>query len=550
MSRPFSTGAISDLRRQEQEKNYSDQVVYDYLFVGSGVAALTAASLFAKASNKVCLLEAHDVPGGYAHTFEMNDFHFCAQVHYIWGCAPGQRVFEFLKKLGLEKQITFNSYDPKSYDVMSLPDGKKVGIPYGFDKLVENIEKSYPGEGAAVKKFIKVVEKISQEMARFPAEGPTWWDYLTKGFRFLTLFKYRNKTVQDLFDECRVGKEAQSILAGNSGDFMCPPNELSLFGYIGLLNGYNEGAYYPYKHFKHFIETLAHFIESHKECHIFYETEVNEFIREGKTIKGVRTANGKTFFAKNVICNMDPKKAVQMIGEEFFAPIKESVSYEYSPSSFNIYLGLKDLNLRDFGFGNFNIWHIGQWDTNKMWKDMMNSDYENPLIFLSTPTLHSNYPGVAPAGCQILEIVTSANYDHFKNLREKGEVFYQKEKRQLANHLIDIVEKRYIPNLREHIALKVVGSPLTNESFCLAPFGNCYGSNMTPENLGLNRLKADSPFENFYFCNASSGYPGVFGTIYTGQELYMKLSHDKYYDPTKAPKTEEAIDFAVNCLEH
>ena len=505
MSRPFSTGAISAIRREQQEKNFSAKVPYDYLFVGCGMAALTAASLFAKAQKKVAILEAHDVPGGYAHSFEMNDFHFCAQVHYIWGCAPGQRIYEFLKKIGLEKEISFNSYNPESYDVMSLPDGKRVGIPYGFSHLVENIERAYPGQGKGVAKFIKVIEKVAKEMARFPAEGPTWWDYLTKSFRFLTLLKYRNRTLQDLFDECRVEKEAQAILCGNSGDFMCPPNELSIFGYVGLFNGYNEGAYYPTKHFKHFTETLAHFIESKPDCHIYYETEVVEFIRQDNVIKGVKTADGKAFFAKNVICNMDPQKASEMIGKTYFTPIKESLSYKYSPSSFNIYLGVKGLDLRDYGFGNFNIWHIGEWDANKMWKEMMDSRYEKPLIFLSTPTLHSDYPGVAPEGCQILEIVTSANYAHFKAIRDKGEAHYQKEKRNLANHLIDIIETKYVPNLRAHIALKVVGSPLTNESFCLAPFGNCYGSHMTPENMSLKRLKADSRWKTSTFAMQVQG---------------------------------------------
>jgi phytoene dehydrogenase-like protein len=544
LSRPFSTGALTALRKEKQQEAYSKNIIYDYVFVGCGMATLTAASLFAKAQKKVCILEAHDVPGGYAHTFEMNDFHFCAQVHYIWGCAPGQRIYEFLKKIGLEKEIVFNSYDPNSYDVMSLPDGKRVSIPYGFEKLIDHIEKSYPGQGVGARKFIEVIEKISKELAAFPSEGLSFWEYLTKGFRFLTLFRYRNKTVQDVFDECLVGKEAQSVLAGNSGDFMCPPNELSIFAYIGLFNGYNEGAYYPVKHFKHLTETLANFIESHADCHIFYETEVFSFLREGDEIQGVETKEGKRFFGKNVICNMDPQKAVKMIGEEFFSSMKESVSYQYSPSSFNIYLGVKDLDLRDFGFGNFNIWHIGQWDTNKMWEEMMRADYEEPLIFLSTPTLHSEFPGIAPSGCQILEIVTSANHEHFRALREKGEVHYQKAKRELANHLIEIVEKKYVPNLRSHIALKVVGSPLTNESFCLAPFGNCYGSHMTPENMGVKRLKADSPFKNFYFCNASSGYAGVFGAVYAGQELYMKLSSDRYYDPKMAPTREEAIAFA------
>ena len=74
-------------------------IIPDYLVIGSGLAALSASALLVKAGYKVTMLEAHTAAGGYAHTFEVDHFQFCAQVHYIWGCAPGQTIYEFLKKL-------------------------------------------------------------------------------------------------------------------------------------------------------------------------------------------------------------------------------------------------------------------------------------------------------------------------------------------------------------------------------------------------------------------------------------------------------------------
>ncbi len=542
----YSTGHLSKEQLQEQERLYHLGLKYDYLFIGSGVSALTAAALYAHAGYSVCLLEAHDVPGGYAHTFEMNDFHFCAQVHYIWGCAPGQRIYEFLKKIGLEKEIEFQSYNPKCYDVISLPDGKRVGIPYGYEKLIDNVEAAYPGQGQGVKNFIGVIRKISQELAQFPSEPPKWWEYLTKAHRFFNLIRYRNKTLQNVLDECGVQKEAQAILSGNSGDFMCPPEELSIFAFIGLFNGYNEGAYYPTKHFKHFTERLARFIQEHKNCHIFYETEVSKINIENNKVTSVETKDGKRFQSNTCVCNMDPQKASRMIGQEKFPKdFQKPLAYRYSPSSFNIYLGVKDIDLRDYGMGNFNIWHVGDWDANAMWKKMMANNYDNPLIFMSTPTLHTKTGGLTPDNSQILEVVTSASYDHFKNIRAQDEALYRKEKRKLENQLLDIVEEKYVPGLRKHISLKVVGTPMTNESFCYAPYGNCYGSHMLPENM-TQRLSADTPWDNFFWCNASSGYASVFGAVYTGTELYMKLSKDRFFETEKAPSTEKAIAYATS----
>ncbi|MEZ4087599.1 MAG: NAD(P)/FAD-dependent oxidoreductase [Candidatus Gracilibacteria bacterium] len=532
MAKKHSTTALTAEDHKMQDERYAQGHEYDYVFVGTGNSALVAAALLANAGKKICMLEAHDIPGGYAQTFEMGNFKFCAQVHYIWGCAPGGLIYEFLKKVGLEKDITFEVMGPEFYDLMAMPDGKKVGIPYGFDKLVENIEKDYPGEKEKVEKFCKTIDDLRDEMARFPNRPLTLLDYITKWPQFLKMIKYRKKTVQDLFDECGLSKEAQAILCANAGDFMLPPNRLSLFSYAGLFGGYNTGSYYPTKHFKYYVDRLASFITDHEGCHIYYETKVTKFdVKNGK-IAGVETEDGKRFEAKeNFVCNMDPQSAAKMIGWEYFsAKQKEQLSYEYSQSGVVIYLGLKKgFDLREHGFGSFNIWHLEQWDMNKMWDEMAVGDFSNPWVFLSTPTLHTHEGGNSPDDQQILELASYIEYKPFKERADKSYKDYVELKMKIADRMIDLVEEKYIPNLRDNVEVKVVGSPMTSEDFVMAPVGNAYGSAMTVQNVSAGRLKAETPFSNLWWCNASSGYAGMYGTAATGVNLYMQLTGDEYY---------------------
>ena len=84
-----STGALTTKQKQQQDTIYEQNHQYDYVLVGTGMAALSVGCLLVNAGKKVCFIEAHDVPGGYAHTFRMKDYYFCAQVHYIWGL-PGK----------------------------------------------------------------------------------------------------------------------------------------------------------------------------------------------------------------------------------------------------------------------------------------------------------------------------------------------------------------------------------------------------------------------------------------------------------------------------
>jgi all-trans-retinol 13,14-reductase len=543
MAKKSSTGELTPEQHAKQDQVYAQNHQYDYVIIGTGSSALTAGALLANAGHKVCMLEAHDVPGGYCHTFKMGDYEFCAQVHYIWGCAPGGKIYEFLKRIGLEKDITFELFEKDGYDHMAMPDGKRVKIPYGWDKLIANVVAAYPDQQEPMEKFIHVIKKLREEFRYFPDRQLTWKDYL-KAYKFPYILKYRLATLQDLYNETGLSKEAQAVLCANAGDFMLPPEKLSLFCYLGLFGGYNTGAYYPTKHFKYYIRRLAQFITDHPGCHIYYETPVSKInVAEGK-ITSVETSNGKTFTAKNFICNADPKKMSELIGKQYFPKTEQKkLDYEYSQAGVMIYLGLKDIDLRDYGFGSFNIWHLEQWDMNQMWREMAQVNFTKPWIFLSTPTLHTPEGGTTPSPKhQILEIAAYTEYQPFKDAKDKSYAEYTKLKLKVADRMLQIVEEKYIPNLRKHIVVQSIGTSTTNEDFVLAPVGNAYGSNMTPEQVSGTRLKAKTPFPNFFWCNASSGWAGMYGTVATGLNLYMDLTGDRFYANDKSPSDEELVN--------
>lgn len=533
MAKKHSTTALTAEQKQAQDARYAEGHKYDYVIVGTGSSALTVGALLANQGYKICMLEAHDIPGGYLQSFKMGDYAFCAQVHYIWGAAPGGKIYEFLKRIGLEKDITFNLMDTKGYDVMAMPDGKRVQIPYGFEKLVENIEAAYPGQGAGVKRFTDALEKIRKEMAFFPNRKLTWMDYLTKAYKMPTVIKYRNATVQDLYNEFNVGKEAQTVLMANAGDFMEPPERLSIFMFAALFGGYNTGSYYPTKHFKYYVDRLVQFITDHPGCHVYYETEVTSIVTENGKVARVETKDGKTFTADKYICNIDPALGAALVkGDNIPDSYKAKLKYEQSKSGVMIYLGLKDIDMEAHGFGSFNIWHHEQWDINQAWKEQLSGDFTNPWIFMSTPTLHTDAPGTAPAGRHILEIATVTDYKPFKEAQDRSYTEYLKLKNAVAEKMLEIVEKKYIPNLKQHIDLKVIGTSVTNEDFIMAPGGNAYGATMTPSQV-KSRIRSETPFENMYWCNATSGWSGVYGTVTTGVALYAELTGDEFYDPTK-----------------
>lgn len=522
-----------------------NKIISDYLVIGSGLAALSASALLARAGYKVTLLEAHTVAGGYAHTFEVDHFQFCAQVHYIWGCAPGQAIYEFLKKLDLHEDVTFQAFDPNGYDVAVLPDGKRVGIPFGFDKLLNHIDAAYPGQLVNIRKFLDIIAQLKLEISQLPTHLH-WWHLITYGLSARTTLRVHNKTLQQVFDECHLSREVQAVLCCQAGDLGGPPDVISILAYASLFAGYNEGAYYPTKHFKYFVDRLTGVITDSPGCKIVYGATVEKFNIDNQQVTSVTTHDGTTYYTERVICNMDPQKAAQIIGfDKIPTRYHKALKYEYSPSSFIMYLGLEGVNLRDYGLGNANIWHMSQWDVNATWRQQLSGDFSNPWLFISSPFLRTPDLTSTPQGCQNLEVGTLCSYDQFADLYHHDHDAYVKLKNGLAEKLLDMVEQHYIPTIRKHIKSQTIGTPITNESFCGSTRGNCYGSMMSPKNMGLSRLQSASPWKNFYWCNASAGYAGTHGTILTGMNLYADLTNDQFFLKVEKLSVEDNIKYAI-----
>ncbi|BAZ39610.1 FAD dependent oxidoreductase [Calothrix sp. NIES-4101] len=503
----------------------------DYLIVGSGLSALVFGALMAKSGKKVQILEAHEYPGGFGHTFTLaKKYKFNAQLHYVWDCGEGYTVNRVLKHLGLDKEVTFERYSPDGFDHMRMP-GYSLDIPSEPEKLIQRLSTLFPEHTNNIQRFISEVQKISQGLKIL--SPPIISTELFKHFGVaLRTLMYLNSTLQDVFDKFKLPQAAQTLLALQWVDFLLPPNQLSFYAWVILFTGYQKGAFYPTKHFEHVINSLVKVI-TENNGEVLLNHEVTNFIVTEKTVNGVIATDKIThqsheFTGDTIICNIDPKKAAQMIGmKKFSRTVRNKLDYDYSPSNYMAYCVVKDIDLRDYGFGKWNTFHIENHDLNQTFAQMYEkNDFSHPSFAITTPTLLTSEERDCPEDCQIIEFLTVANYNYFNNLQQRDKKAYRQKKDEIFESIIDIVEKYYIPNFRKHLVFKVTGSPTTNERFCWCPNGNSYGSNLTPKNMGIGRLNHQTSLNHFYFCNASSGYPGFAPTFWTGANLYQKLSGD------------------------
>jgi all-trans-retinol 13,14-reductase len=495
---------------------------FDYVILGAGLGGLSAAACLARQGHEVAVLEKHYLPGGCCHTFDYGEYRFCADVHYISQCGPGQTIDQFLNYI--EQNIAFNSLDPDCIDRVITPE-VDFKIPLGWETLRARLLASFPEEQAAINRYCDEIHHIHQEVHNLVQEvhwyDQKWSDWL-KLPKYWNLFSKRNWTLQDLYNHVGLSPKLQNLLAGQSGDYALPPNEIALLTHTALVWDYSEGAYYPKHHFKHFVDTIVAAITARGGV-VRLSTPVEHIEVCDRQVQHVTTSDGDIYHAKQAyISDLDPKLTVGLMHSSDALSQREHqrlTNYQYSASAFNLYLGLDQrFEPERYGIGNWNIWYYPTGDLNQEYQKQLQGDLSHPWIFLSCPTIKSQEPGMAPPGHHVLEIATVCPYEPFEQLHKTDLKAYKAKKREVYKQIMTSVHD-LIPDVNTFARMKVYGTPTTSEYYLGQPQGNIYGAKLIPKQVGLNRLGYVTELPNLFLVGASAGYPSVPGVIGNGMDV-------------------------------
>lgn len=500
----------------------------DTIIIGSGVGGLSAALCLARAGQKVLIIEQHKLPGGWCQSFKLQGYRFSPGLHYIGGLNKGGSLYKLYTGLGVANDLEFYQMNPKAYE-HSLIDGERFDFPNDFNALLASLVQHFPDEKEGITKYLQLVRTIGCEIQLF-SNLNSFGEKLFNFWKLRHLVKYRSRNLKSVIDKFIKDPVLKKVLNTQYGDHGAPPSKASFVLHCGVMHHYFNGGYYPKGGAGAIVKVMLRAIKKHGGD-IVTGRSVKRILLDGsnRTAIGVELEDGEQILAKRVISNADPGKTfLDMVGaENLSGKLLQTLSNtNYSTSSLILFLAV-NMDVRKAGLDTGNIWVTTgkEEDEDLLFDKLLQEDFEDdagfPSLFVSCTTLKD--PACFDGKHHTLEVIAFADYNRFKafeNKRDSTEYLELKEK--ITNKFITSLEK-IVPGIGEHIVLKELATPLSNEYYVNSTKGNIYGTEKSIRQIGLDSFKPKTEIENLYLCGASVTAHGISGASYSGVETAAKI---------------------------
>ena len=417
--------------------------------IGAGPGGLASALLLAKAGVNVTVFERSAAVGGRNKVFERDGFKFDLGptfFHYP------EVIEDIFKAVGMDAHEELNLHKLDLNYRLIFGQGGQLDCTSDLEQMTDRIrDLSGDTNAEAFKRYVvdnRLKLAKSKACLQEPWYGPT--DLLSKrAMRVAGVLRPQRSVAGDLmklFDDDRLmlAMSFQTKYLGMS-PFNCP----SLFTMLAFLE-YEYGIFHPLGGLGSVSERMASIA---KDLGVTFRMNeaVESVIMEGKTIKGVRTAEGE-FMADRVIMNADFANGMTQLFPDTVRKKwsnKKLDKKKYSCSTFMLYLGV-DRTYNDLP--HHQIYASANYEQNL--EDIEKHHritWDDPSVYVQNASVTDSQ--LAPEGCSTVYALVPVSHVH-------ENIDWSKEKDAYRDRVLDQIETKLgFENIRDHIVTEMVITP-------------------------------------------------------------------------------------------
>ncbi len=475
------------------------------IVIGSGFGGIASAIRLQAMGFNTTLLEKLDKPGGRAYVWEQDGFRFDAGPTVVTAPHCIEELFQTAGK-NMADYVELLPVDPM-YRIF-WQDGTVFDYTGNQQKLLAGIRQLSPKDEQGYLEFqkyaTKVFEKGYLELGHVPFLKIR--DMLAVAPDLLRLKAH--KSVYEIVSQYISNDKLRQAFSFNS--LLIGGNPFVASAIYTLIHPLEKkwGVWFPKGGMNALVSGLIRLFEDIGGT-VRLATPAAEIVLGNGKIAGVKTADGNILNSDVVVCNNDVVQAYSKLLGQIPAMRRKGKALKgkrHSPSLFLYYFGtdkmFPGISHHNVMFGPRYREHLNElFNGNKLPEDFS--------LYLHAPTITD--PSCSPEGKHAFYVLSPV-----PNLL-KAKLNWEKEKVSYKDKIVDYLEQRYMPGLRNSIVSERIFTPDDFETRLDAFGGSAFSLEPTLTQSAWFRVhNREDAVPGLYFCGAGThpgaGLPGVIGS--------------------------------------